>query len=283
MTPYPLYDYGGSGPLIHFAPGNGFPPEVYRPLLEPLTRRFRVVTFLPRPLWPEPQPLESMHTWEDMAADQLAGMRAHGMRDVILMGHSMGGIASLLNAAAEPGRFRGLILLDPTLLSPRLLFVIGLARALGIRRISPLARVALRRRARFESPEEAYANYRSKPVFADWPDETLRHYTDGLLRPTPDGDGYVLAWSPEWEARYYNSVYPHSFRVARRLDPALPVLALRGTESDAYSAASAHRLKRVAPQIECRDLPGLGHLFPQSAPEQTLRIIEHWLSERGLR
>ena len=39
MTDYPLTEFGGSGPLMVISLANGFPPQTYRPLLDPLTDR----------------------------------------------------------------------------------------------------------------------------------------------------------------------------------------------------------------------------------------------------
>ena len=89
---FPLYDFGGSGPLLHVSIANGFPPETYRPLLDPLTGRYHVVCLLPRPLWPDPPDPQTLTTWRVLASDLLDGLRAHGMDDVILLGHSMGGL-----------------------------------------------------------------------------------------------------------------------------------------------------------------------------------------------
>src|SRR5688572_23453226 len=99
---YPLYDFGGTGTIMTLAIANGFPPATYRLMLEPLTDRYHPVSVLPRALWPDAQPPEMLTTWRQKSDDLLAAMREHGFDQVIGVGHSMGGIATMLAAIAEP-------------------------------------------------------------------------------------------------------------------------------------------------------------------------------------
>ncbi|GAB4481354.1 MAG: alpha/beta hydrolase [Anaerolineae bacterium] len=279
---YPIYDYGGGGPVIILAPANGFPPHTYRPLLEPLTARFRVVGLPPRALWPDPGPPDRFTSWRQMAADLLAALRAHRLENVIALGHSMGGVASLLAALQEPGRFRGLALLDPTILPPPTLTVIRVMAALGLQDRFPLVQGALRRRRTFASVDEAFAYWRGKRLFANWPDETLRLYAEGLTRPVSDGAGAAggveLAWPPEWEAQYYRTIMTDTWRELPRLRGLLPTLIINGERTDTFTAASLRRARRLLPDAAFVTIAGHGHLFPQTAPEQARAAIEGWLT-----
>ncbi len=279
--PYPIYEFGGSGPVLHLAAANGFPPATYHPLLEPLTRRYRVVSLLPRPLWPDPPPPADLASWRELATDLLEGLRAHSLTDVVAVGHSLGGVLSLLAVLAEPGRFRALALLDPVILPPRVTFAIWLARALGLQARLPLVQGALRRRARFSSVEEAFDYWRSKPLFRGWPEETLRLYARSMTCPAASGDGLELAYPPEWEARIYQTVPADLWREVPRLRGLLPVLVVRGADTDTFTGASARRFCRLVPEAAYAVVEGHGHLFPHTAPGETCGLLEAWLAEVG--
>lgn len=279
--PYPIYEFGGSGPVLHLAVANGFPPATYRPLLEPLTRRYRVVSLLPRPLWPDPPLPTDLASWRDLAADLLEGLRAYSLTDVIAVGHSLGGVLSLLAVLAEPGRFRALALLDPVILPPRVMFAIRLVRALGLHAHLPLVQGALRRRAQFSSHEEAFDYWRNKPLFEGWPEETLRLYARSMTRPAASGDGLELAYPPEWEARIYQTVPADLWREVPRLRGLLPVLAIQGAQTETFTGASARRFRHLVPEAACATVEGHGHLFPHTAPGETRDILEAWLAEIG--
>ena len=280
--PQTLYEYGGSGSIIHMAVANGFTPQTYKPLLDPLTDRYRVVSLPPRPLWTEPPPPESIRSWRSLADDLLAGLRHNNLSNVIAIGHSFGGTASLVAVTQEPERFRGLVLLDPTIFVPYKLRVIGLLRGLGFGARMPLAQKALRRRARFASLDEAYTYWRGKRLFHDWSDEAVRLYAESLTRPSADGSGLELTWSPEWEAHYYTTLMTETWRYVSRLPPSLPLLVLRATLSDTFLAEAADRLRARLPQMEYAEIINHGHLFPQAAPDETRAAIESWLARHKL-
>lgn len=278
---YPMIDFGGEGPPMVFASGNGFPPATYQPLLQPFTGRFRVLSLPPRPLWQPPPPPGELRSWHELAADLLNGMRQHGLTEVIGVGHSLGGACMVLAALAEPERFRALVLLDPTLLPPAALAAIRVMGMLGLGARFPLVRGALRRRARFESVEQAFAYWRQKPLFDGWPDETLRLYAESITRPA-DGGGVKLAWPPQWEARIYRTVITDIWREVPKLRGLLPVLVVRGEHTNTFTAASERAMRRLVPDAAYVTIPGHGHLFPMSAPDEARRLIEAWLAKSRL-
>jgi pimeloyl-ACP methyl ester carboxylesterase len=273
----PLVDLGGDGPPLHIAIANGFPPQTYAPLLHPLTARFHVVCLPPRALWPDAAPPPQFEDWRRLAGDLLDGLRAYGLSNVIAIGHSFGGVASLLAALEEPARFRALGLLDPTILPPEVMQAMDDLVAAGTANDFPLAQGALRRRRRFDSAEAAYAYFRTRPLFANWPDATLRLYAEYGTRPSADGVGVELAWPPEWEAYYFTTLYTRTWEDAPRLRGLLPLLVVRGQNSDTFFEAAAQRLRGLLPDMTYAEIAGHGHLFPHTAPDETRRILTEWL------
>jgi pimeloyl-ACP methyl ester carboxylesterase len=279
--PQPLYTFGGDGPIMHIAVANGFPPQTYQPLLQPFTARYRVVCLPPRALWPDaPLPPEQPGSWRSLADDLLAGIHQYNLTDIIALGHSFGGIASLLAALDEPERFRALILLDPTIPAPELMQMVRHAQETGQTDLIPLVQTAQRRRRNFDTVKEAYTYFKGKALFENWPDESLRLYTESMLRPA--GNGFELAWTPEWEVYYYRSMYTDTWEVLPRLRGLLPTLVIRGEKTDTFVEESAARMKTLVPDATYVDIPEHGHLFPQSAPNETRQVIENWLIARGL-
>lgn len=276
--PTPLYDFGGSGPVIHLAVANGFPPQTYAPLLAPLTDRFRVVSLIPRPMWPDVPPPHPEADWPALADDLLAGLAEHNLTEVIALGHSLGATTSALAAVKEPGRIRALAVLDPTFFTPMVLLAFKFVRALGREVRIPLAAKAMIRRARFANVDEAFAYWRGKPLFTDWSDEALRLYAESMTRPAPEG-GLELSWRPEWEAHIYSAFYDDTWSMLRKLRGKQPVLALRGGTSDTFPAASARYLRRILPNnVQVDEIPGYGHLFPQAAPDLAREPLARWLN-----
>lgn len=278
----PIVEAGGSGLVLHFAVANGFPPLTYTPLLEALAARYRVVCLPPRALWPGAQPPQTLRDWRMLADDLLAGLRAHDLSGVIAVGHSFGGVASLLAALAEPERFRALILLDPTILPPPAMQMIEQLTAQGMVGEFPLVQGALRRRRQFASAEAAFAYFRQRSLFRDWPEAALRLYVQHGTRPAADGDGVELAWPPEWEAYYFSTLYTGTWEALPGLRGRLPVLAVRGQISDTFLVEAAGRFRELLPEAGFVEIAGHGHLFPLTAPDETARTITNWLAALGL-
>lgn len=284
--PQPLIDLGGleDGPILHLAPANGFVPQTYLPMLRPFAQRFRIVSLPPRALWGDglPPPVTPDTDWHTLADDLLAGLDAYGLEDIVALGHSFGGIASMLALLKEPQRFRALILLDPTILTPDILGMLGQARQLGMTDQIPLVQGALRRRRHFASVDEAFDLFRSRKLFADWPDESLRLYAQYGTMPDPQGAGRVLTWAAEWEAYYFATGYLQSWDDLLRLNGLLPTLVLAGAESDTFVPESAQRAATLMPDAQHESVPGHGHLFPLSAPHLSAERIAAWLSAQGI-
>lgn len=279
MTQQPLYEFGGQGQALHLAVANGFPPQTYRPLLQPLTERYRVISLPPRALWPGiGEPPEVAGSWHELAGDLLDGLRQYDLRDVIAIGHSFGAVVSMLAVLGEPERFKALILLDPTILPKDVTETIKRMRAEGQVPRLPLVDGALKRRHRFADIEEAYTYWRGKPLFKDWTDSAVRLYAESLTQPAADG-GMELAWPREWEAYYYLSVDAEVWDYLPKLNGLLPTLIIRGGSSDTYMEESADRARMLLPDATHETLPGYSHLFPLAAPDAARQMIEDWLAK----
>lgn len=271
--------FGGEGRPIHLAVANGFPPGCYRPLMEALTDLGRGVSVLPRPLWPDDhQPPRRGVTWYTLAEDLLQAFEALGWREVIGIGHSMGGVITMVAAVRRPDRFRALVLMDPVLMDPKVLALFRILRALGLGpRLHPLARRARRRRRSWPSREAAAAHLRARPLFAAWHPQAFEGYLAEGLRPAGDGS-VVLAYPPEWEVHIFVNVPHDAWRFVPHIP--LPVLVLRGSASDTFTARDEARFRRLQPRADFRTLPG-SHLFPMEHPEETAQAIRGWLAGLG--
>ena len=278
-TSIPIFDFGGSGPTINLAVANGFPPGTYAPLIEPLTSKYHVVSVQPRALWNDPPDPEVLSSWYMLADDLLAGLKEHNLTDVISIGHSMGGVAAMLAAIAEPSRFRALILLDPTLLSPPVVNMLYFLRIIGQMNRFPLARGALKRRNHFDSVDTAFAYWRRKQLFKMWSDEALRIYAECMTQPSSDGNGLELVWPPAWESQYFKTVLLDWPREVKKLRDLMPILAIQGSRTNTFTNSSAGIFRRLVPNAAVRKIKNHGHLFPMTAPEEVRNLITEWLAE----
>jgi pimeloyl-ACP methyl ester carboxylesterase len=124
-------DWGGSGPALHFAHANGFPPGTYRKLIDELTNHRHVFSMAARPLWPDSR-LQALRDWSPLAEDLRAELNRRGVRGIVGVGHSLGAVISLLAAAADPGLFSAVIAVDPIIFTGARTLFWGVAKKLGL-------------------------------------------------------------------------------------------------------------------------------------------------------
>lgn len=263
-----LDDWGGTGPVLHLAHANGFPPGTYRKLIELLKPRYHVVSVRSRCLVPGSDPL-SMRTWNDMADELALALRAAGLRDVIGVGHSMGGVATLLASVKEPGLFRAIATLDPVLFSGMRKLVLDVLTLLGQRSRVPPASLARRRREHWRTREEAAASYRKKPLFQSFDPDCFQDYVTYGLTEAPEG-GFKLTIPRDWEARVFETTPEGLWSSLRSIS--VPTLIVRGRDTRTLAASAFARARRVVPGARLEEFPG-GHLFPLEDPEGCARRI----------
>lgn len=273
-----LHNFGGvrNASLMHIAHANGFPPATYSPLAMMFISDHHVVGLAARPLWPGHSPQE-FKNWHVLAHDLIEGLETLGMAGVVGVGHSMGGITTLLAAVRRPHLFRALVLLDPVLLPPRWLAFVRWMRRLRLPWHPPLVKGALRRRRIWPSREAAYAYFKGKPLFASWLDAALRAYVESGTRPTAEGQ-VELIYPPEWEARIFDVVPADEWQFVPRLSPSLPVLFVRGEHSTTFRPDVQARVARLLPHARVAVVPHAGHMFPLERPTETAALIQAFLS-----
>ena len=153
--PLKLFEFnpGSKGPLLHVAHANGFHPQTYQTSLHGLMEDYHILSYLARPFWSQESP-DGLKHWTQLADDMVAALKTHKDKGIIGIGHSLGGVLTLYAAVNEPGLFSRLILIDPTMLSPKFLWQIKFMKFFGFEARSFLVKGALRRKRTWESSAE---------------------------------------------------------------------------------------------------------------------------------
>ncbi len=240
-----------------FVHANGFNALTYRTLLAPLSGSLRIWAPDLRGHGGTTLPAEGggRRDWHDHRDDLVALLDVLDGPPVILAGHSMGGTSALLAAAERPDRVGGLVLLDPVIWSRWAVAAFQLPLLDRIASRIPLVKSALRRRAVFDSREQAMAAYLGRGAFRGWPEMVLADYlADGLVEAH---DGFTLACDPAWEASNYAAQSHDPWRALKRLD--CPVTVLKG---EAGSTCHLSENPRGLPQVTVGTVQGGTHFFP---------------------
>lgn len=269
----PWVDWGGTGPVVHLAHANGFPPGAYARFVAGLTPHFRVVSMEARPLWPGSDPA-ALAGWDDLVDDLQAGLASRGLRGILGVGHSLGSVCSLLASARDPGLFRALVLIDPVLFAGARAAVWGFMKRIGRVDATPIVRSALRRRDAWDRREDVRASYAGKPVFRLWAEGTLDDYLDAVL--AEDGGRVTLRYPKAWEAQVFRTTPSDAWSQVARVQ--VPVRVLRGAHSDTFLPSGVRALRRALPEARVIDVPGTGHLLPMERPDEVARLAAGFLA-----
>ena len=188
-----------------------------------------------------------------------------------LVGHSMGGILSLMCAARHPALARGVVMIDSPVLSGWRAGAVRMAKRTPLmQRLSPSA-VARRRRKEWDDRQAVYEHFRTKKIFANWDARVLRDYVD---HGTFDADGsWRLAFDPEVESRIYETL-PHNLGPLLRKHPLqCPLAFVGGLSSDEMRQVGGPEATVHAAQGRVTMLPGT-HLIPMEHPLAVAAAIE---------
>ena len=272
-------DWGGSGPQAHLLHANGFCAGTYSPFVKHLVDDLHVVasdirghggTELPN--------IKRIRHW-DIFADDLKTLIEQSLSPPIIgIGHSLGAVTTYIAAAKYPQLFSCLILIDPPILSPRILWIMAVMRMFGLAGIIPLAKTARRRRKTFQGKKEALKRFASgRGIFKYWSKDFVEAYLEcGLLEK--DSETAILKCDPELEAQIFESVPLDVWKYGRKIS--CPVLAIRGQHSGAFTVDSAKRLGRVIPDYELITIADAGHFVPMGKPVECARVIKDFIHRK---
>jgi len=279
-NPIPFIDFGGSGQTIHFSHANGYPPLCYKPLLNLLSNNYHVLSMLQRPLWPGSDPKE-INDWSPLAKDLLSFLDQRSLTTTIAIGHSVGAINSLRAAILDPNRFKALVLIDPVLFIPSVILFRKLIWSMDlIYRHHPLIKAARYRRSEFKDRESIIRGFRSKPIFRYLDDISLQTYIEGITTAKPEG-GYKLTYSPDWEMRIYATGILRDMDLWRNIPKLeIPVLLIRGGETDTFLPAAANLFKKRLPGASFLTMENSTHLVPLERPVDVSDAIHQFLQEK---
>lgn len=217
--------------------------EIWDRVAAPLAERGHVVRYDQRGHGQSTAP-PGRYAREDLAADAVAVLDAHGIERAVLIGHSMGGIVSMATALAHPGRVAGLVL-------------IGTASRCNEKIARWYERIA-------QAGEAEGTAGLARAIYG----EKSRRRVEGDARGIAEVTRMLKTlWS--------DPLNPKLARIG------CPVLLLVG-EKDPMGPKASEIIAGELPDAELEVVPGCGHWVHVDEPEITLRAFDCWAASRAL-
>ncbi len=260
-------DWGGKGAPLVTTHGTSMLGAAWIPAAQYLAPHFRVIALDMRGHGDSEKP-DWGYTWGTLGKDFAAFLEAMGLTGVYAVGHSRGGSTVITGAPHCAGRLAGVMLIEPSILMRSQDEIAG---GPSSKRSLEMAETARKRRAVFDSREQAFGSYHDRGMFKGWPDENLRIFLQHALADRPDGK-VELKCPPDIEGRFY--VAPVDVDVVQSMTCiTCPTKLVWGTESERFTTA----LPMVAAFIdkthcETGQVPG-GHFSVVQHPREVAESV----------
>ncbi len=256
------------GEKAHFYAANGYPVQVYEPLLKLLSEKFQLEALHNRAQWPDIGKPNHNVRWQTYANDLIHFLDARHETPVVGIGHSMGATSTIFAAAKRPDLFSHLILIEPAALTQKKSWLMN-SIPLSLRRkyIQP-GKSTLTRRNRWQNRSILRGQVENWKSLEGIDQRSLDSFANHLV--TDKGDEVGLAFPRVWEA--HNYFHPSSIW-AKLKKVKCPITVIRSEAGMFFDESMWTYWKKIRPQDRIEYIPGYGHLLPLQAPELCAEII----------
>lgn len=263
---------------IHFAAANGFPIACYDEFFACFAGQYRITGMDCRATWQPKITPPKRFSIDDFADDLIHAIKNKHSAPVIGMGHSHGGLMTLVAAAKRPELFSKLVIIEPAAMPMDWLAnLTAIAPRWLIYQLFPFIKGSLERQALWPSRDAFYQRYHGHPTFKRFTDRALADYTQHGLRKLDNGQ-FELVFSPAWEAHIFCTLKLFWNYLS---NISLPTLLIRGEHSNLNTQKSfANHHHRLKPQTSPMVIQGAYHMIPQENPIEVHGSIDHWLKNQ---
>ena len=256
---------------IHFAHGNGFPSPCYKQLFDGLGNNFSIsyIDMLGHnPNYPITE------NWQFLVDELIENITRNHQQPVIGMGHSLGGVLTLLASFKRPDCFQSIVLFDAPMFGVRKSSLIKLIKTFGlIDQVTPASRIE-KRLDKWESRESLKQYLTTKKLYKNFDPLCIEDYIDNALYQDENGH-YCLRYDKKREGQIYRTV-PHNMP-KQYCQQNLPVILIYGESSDIIGKLDL-RVMKAKYRFKTYACKG-GHMFPFEQPRLAADLISQALAE----
>ncbi len=257
-------------PQLHFLHGNSFPGMTYKAMLDLLSNDYRIG--VSDRLGHDPA-FPVTDGWPHLIEEVRQTLVRQYQEPVLLLGHSLGGLLSLMVAQKHPELVRGLVVIDSPLVCGWRALIWRTIKLFKLEmKVSP-ARFAQKRKFEWADLATARQHFAIKELFAIWPPEVLDDYMQAGIESVENG--VRLRFDRDVEAAIYNTM-PHTMGRLLRRPPPVPMGFVGGTDSWECRQAGDKGTKQLMGE-NMRYVRG-SHLIPLEAPELTAAAVLQMLN-----
>lgn len=274
-----LHCHDSSLPTIHFLHGNGFAVKTYSCFLSKLEG---YNLFMQDAAGHGGSSIGKRFVgWNKTAARFIESLEQQEKQlpdtGLIGMGHSFGGCMTVLMNEQKPFVFNQMILLDPAIFPPRLIWMMRGVKLSGLTSQVPLAKQARRRRTQWDSYAQVRESFFERGVFKGWESECLDDYISASIKC--DEKGHYQLGCPAWmEAAVFSSYPKGLWRAIKNIS--IPTFIVQGEDTFDYFKEAYRLAAKINPNITVIEVKG-GHCFMQQNSDQSAEVVMGLLRNKG--
>jgi pimeloyl-ACP methyl ester carboxylesterase len=256
--------------ILHFSHANGFPSGCYATLFSYLSDDYDIRN-IDRLGHDKDYPVTN--NWEFLVQQLIDYFEHHYNQPVYAVGHSLGGVLSMMVAAKRPDLVKGLIMLDSPFLTAFESFGLNWVKRLGlIDKVTPAGRT-LGRQEQWDSLAHTQRYFRGKKLFQAFDERCLNDYIDAGTQALNCGRRQ-LHFSASTEIDIYRTV-PDNLHHTKPFT--MPSSVIAGKYSDVFKKQHGYKMQRQL-GMDVHWVEG-GHMFPMEHPKLTASLIHNYISQ----
>ncbi|MCV2885216.1 alpha/beta hydrolase [Aestuariibacter sp. AA17] len=251
---------------LHFAHANGFPAGSYRQLFEYLPDTWHIEAI--DKIGHNPQ-FPVSRGWPFLIKELEHYLESHFDAPVYGVGHSFGGLLTYLTACHRPDLFKGVIMLDPPVVTGLMRHVAKAVRLTPFfDKITPAGKAAVRC-TRWPKDTDLVQYFKQRGLFRHISEDIVGDYVASAI--ASNEDEHILAFDHQTEAEIFRTVplnlpaYYNKFTVPGKL--------VTAEHSDVVKPSMVKQFIHKNGLLHT-EFKGAGHMFPLEQPGETAKLIQ---------
>lgn len=257
---------------INFAHANGFPAQSYRKMFAAFPDHFHVVA---KDKYAHDHRFPLVDHWRNQVDELIEFVENQNLdpdfadRPTYAVGHSFGAVLSYLACCKRPELFKGLIMLDPPLITGPASMVFQLAkRTKLIDKITPAGLSKIRRRT-WHINNDLVKYFKSKALFKNFDDDCIRDYINAVMHQ--DEKLLRLNFEVQVEADIFRTIPTQLSKHYGQLSTS--AFLVTGKDSKVCIPKLYKRFLKGNPSMRHTLLDRGGHMYPLEHPKLVAKTI----------
>jgi pimeloyl-ACP methyl ester carboxylesterase len=255
--------------LINFVHANGFPAGSYQTLFNYLPKQYHVISH-EKYGHDEKYPVEN--NWQPLVDELIhfvkQQLEIHQQEQVINVGHSFGGVISFIAACQQPKLFKGLIMLDPPVITGGTALAVKVIKKTRlVDKFSPAGK-AKARRTHWPLGTDIAKLFARRKLFKSFDKRCLDDYVShGVV----ERNGQLeLVFSSQVEADIFRNLASNLSSYKNQLQ--VPTTLVYAEQTEVCPHSYFKKFIKLNKSIQLTTTSG-GHMFPLEQPEKTANLI----------